>query len=311
MKYMNYATIIVTYNRSQKLVKAVNSHLSQTIKPQEIIIIDNASNDMTNSLFEKGGVFYANATITYHRLTSNIGGSGGFQKALEKAVSSGVDWVLFGDDDAYFAPDYVERLYDEYLSLNSSDNIGVLTGTIQKFSNHELELGSRSKIRNANYVLLSPLTVGEYETNTNIDVFTFVGPMIKTKVIQSVGNIQSDYFIHYDDSEFSLRIKEQGFKSINIANAIVYHDSEGAKQLPIRDWRLYYDIRNRSHMILLHGKANNLFKTVAVILLAMRVARGVLIREKPSNYRYNIMAVICGLIDAITRRLGKNEKFLP
>lgn len=311
MKKMNYTTIIVTYNRSKKLVQAVNSHLAQTIKPQKIIIVDNASTDGTNTLFESGGVFYKNDNILYQPLKSNIGGSGGFQVALEKALLTETDWVLFGDDDAYFDTDYVEKLYDKYVSLNSSEKIGVLTGTIKKFSTHDVELGSRSKIRNIDYVLLTPLTEEEYKTDTNIDVFTFVGPMIKTKVIQNVGNIHSDYFIHYDDSEFSLRIKERGFRSINVADAVVYHDSEGAKQLPIRDWRLYYDIRNRSHMMILHGKANKFFKTIAVVLLAMRTSKSVLIRKKPSNYHYNIMAVICGLRDAITQRLGKNEKFLP
>lgn len=311
MKSINYTTIIVTYNRKNKLVKAIKSHLAQTIKPQKIIIVDNASSDGTNAIFEENGYFYRNTNIIYYRLESNIGGSGGFNIALKKAQLSGSDWVLFGDDDAYFSENYVEKLYDKYQKINDYTEIGVLTGTIKKLSNNDVELGSRSRIRNEKYMLFSPLTLEEYNVDTKIDVFTFVGPMMKLNVVKNVGDIQSDYFIHYDDSEFSLRIREQGFTAINVSEAIVYHDSEGAKQLPIRDWRLYYDIRNRAHMMISHGNSNTFSKLIIVILLTIKIGLRVLMRKRPSNYRYNIMAVYCGLRDAIGKRLGKNEKFLP
>lgn len=308
---MKYTTIIVTYNRSRKLVKAVNSHLSQSIKPEKIIIVDNASNDDTHTLFEQGGIFHENSSIIYYPLEENVGGSGGFQFALEKALLIETDWILFGDDDAYFESNYVENLLDAYMAINDSSKIGVLSGTIIKKSSNTIETGSRSKIRNDELVLFTPLKEIEYKKNTYIDVFTFVGPMIKSRVIRDVGNIRSDYFIHYDDSEFSLRIKEKGYKAINISNAVVHHDSTGASGLPIRDWRLYYDIRNRSHMIINHGKSSYFFKIIAISWLSVKSFIGVLTRKMPSDYRYNVSAVVLGYKDAIIQKLGKNEKFLP
>lgn len=311
MNMIKYATIIVTYNRREKLIKAIQSHLNQKIQPQKIIIVDNASDDDTGSLFNHNGMFANNSIINYHRLPTNIGGSGGFQVALEKATSLPIDWVLFGDDDAYFEPDYVEKLTQNLNNLALSDNMAVLTGVIKKYHTDDIELGSRSILRNAKYIFLSQLSNEDYNKNTYIDVFTFVGPLIKKSAIKKVGSIHSDYFIHFDDSEFALRLREKNYKAINIADALVFHDSSGATQLPERDWRLYYDVRNRIHMMILHGEANTFFKIIVSCLLVSRTGKQVLLRKKPTDYVYNMSALIHGFKDALSKRLGKNEKFLP
>ncbi|MGK4016868.1 glycosyltransferase [Weissella paramesenteroides] len=311
MNLINYVTIIVTYNRKDKLVKAIKSHLMQTLSPIKVVIIDNASTDGTYELFQPLGFFSKEKRVEYFKLESNIGGSGGFQIALEKALKVDCDWILFGDDDAYFSSDYVETLTNKYFTVTNKEKLGVLTGTIKKFNTDTVEVGARSKIRNAKYIFLSHLSNYEYEFDTNIDVFTFVGPLIKKKVIQQVGNIQSEYFIHYDDSEFALRIRDKGYQAINVSKAIVYHDSQSASTLPVRDWRLYYDTRNRIHMMLLHGETNNFFKQTISVLLVIKLFKEVLTRKRPSDYCYNSKAIIMGFKDAIFKKLGKNEKFQP
>ena len=42
-----FSIILPTYNREKKILKAINSVISQTFKNWELIIIDNNSNDQT------------------------------------------------------------------------------------------------------------------------------------------------------------------------------------------------------------------------------------------------------------------------
>lgn len=49
------SVVIPVYNGENYIVRAVNSVLSQTLKPSEIIVVDDGSNDKTNSLLKQFG----------------------------------------------------------------------------------------------------------------------------------------------------------------------------------------------------------------------------------------------------------------
>ena len=50
---LKIAAVIVTYNRLDKLKKALVSYESQSVKPQYIIVVNNASTDSTQEYLEK------------------------------------------------------------------------------------------------------------------------------------------------------------------------------------------------------------------------------------------------------------------
>ena len=50
-KEVFFSIIIPTYNREKKVLKAINSVISQTFENWELIIVDNNSNDLTKKKF--------------------------------------------------------------------------------------------------------------------------------------------------------------------------------------------------------------------------------------------------------------------
>ena len=112
---MKYASVIVTFNRKEMLVKSLERFLNQDSKPQRIIVVDNASTDGTDQLMQEK--YGDNSVIKYVRLAKNVGGAGGFNHGLREAVKEDVDWISIADDDALFNQDFftkIEKATKEY-----------------------------------------------------------------------------------------------------------------------------------------------------------------------------------------------------
>jgi glycosyltransferase involved in cell wall biosynthesis len=91
------SVIIPTFNRSQKLVRAVESVISQHYKGLEILVIDDASTDTTYKDLLKFG-----KSITYIRLNKNTGVSGARNTGIHNATAP---WIAFLDSDDYWLKD--------------------------------------------------------------------------------------------------------------------------------------------------------------------------------------------------------------
>lgn len=112
---LHLSAIIVTHNRKQLLAECVNKLLNQSHPPNQILIIDNASTDGTESYLKAQG-FLDHSLITYHCLTENIGGAGGFAEGIKMAMQSGAEWMWLMDDDAMPAYDVLENFYNSSLN---------------------------------------------------------------------------------------------------------------------------------------------------------------------------------------------------
>ena len=125
---MKYQSVIVTYNRKNKLIEAVNSLLNQTEKPIRIILIDNHSTDGTKQLLETLG-FLDNPRIKYLQMPKNYGGSGGFYYGIKEAMKyKDFDFLSLSDDDAIYKFTFFE-LISKYQQAHP--NIKAFSGTVQ------------------------------------------------------------------------------------------------------------------------------------------------------------------------------------
>jgi glycosyltransferase involved in cell wall biosynthesis len=90
----NIAVAIPVYNGSAYLAEAINSALVQTLKPAEISIIDDASNDQTPAVIAK---FADRAEIRAQRLADRLPAPGAWNAAVRSTTASHL--VLLAHDD--------------------------------------------------------------------------------------------------------------------------------------------------------------------------------------------------------------------
>ena len=102
--------VIVTFNRSAKLMKVLDAIKAQTQRPDIVLVVDNASTDDTAALVQARAA--GDDTIRHLRLPENVGGAGGFHAGMKAAYQMGGQYFWVSDDDAYPHPDAIERLHD-------------------------------------------------------------------------------------------------------------------------------------------------------------------------------------------------------
>ena len=98
------AVIIPTYNRSHTLRRALDSVNSQTVKPNEICVVDDGSTDETEQLLSR---HYPQVNYVYQ---NNRGVSSARNAGV--AFTRGL-WLAFLDSDDEWMPNKLERQLQE------------------------------------------------------------------------------------------------------------------------------------------------------------------------------------------------------
>lgn len=101
---MNCSLIIATYNRGPKITSTLDSVLSQTVQPDEIIVVDDCSPDNT-------GIWVAEHYPQVRVLRPSANGGTSASRNLGAKAASG-NLVLFLDHDDELLPHAVETLCD-------------------------------------------------------------------------------------------------------------------------------------------------------------------------------------------------------
>ena len=110
LETFSVAAVIVTYNRLEKLKKALKCYETQTMLPKYLVIVNNCSTDGTKDYLNewlKETSFIKKIVINTE---SNLGGSGGFYIGQKKALELDVDWIYLADDDAYPEDSYFLKI---------------------------------------------------------------------------------------------------------------------------------------------------------------------------------------------------------
>lgn len=95
------SVVIPTYNRAHCIARALDSVLAQSVAPQEIIVVDDASRDDTASVLAS-----YEGRIHYIRHARNAGASAARNTGIAAATSA---WIAFLDSDDAWRPQKLER----------------------------------------------------------------------------------------------------------------------------------------------------------------------------------------------------------
>ena len=244
---MKIAVVMVTFNRIHDLQIAINRYEQQTLAPSLVIVVNNASTDGTKEYLEgwaeKKGPFQKKVI----HLEMNTGGSGGFYTGLKYAFQTECDWYWIADDDAFLDFDGLNRLA---LFLNQHKELAkkcvALAGSVVLDpKTMEYDLGHRRTISVKHGLPKQQLvSVDNYQKEYfEIGLFTFVGSLVRAKAAKKAGLPHGDFFIYFDDIEYSYRIGKLGVMYC-VPGCKVFHNTGKHEEAYGSNWRSYYQSRN-------------------------------------------------------------------
>lgn len=245
MNMETVAAVIVTYNRLADLKRCIGSLRGQSYPLTAIIVFDNGSTDGTGEwLTEQTDV---------HSLSSkmNLGGAGGFHYALKHAYEQAHDWFWLMDDDC--SPE--AECLDKLLNISHKETYAGLAPTV--YEDGSVPVSHRGNLTYSPDLstLQEPIAYDAADDSVSaIDYASFVGLLLPYRSVSAVGLPRSDFFIHNDDVEYSLRLKKKVGKIALLHAARIDHFCaskplvqrvSGASAYAIdKLWIRFYGIRN-------------------------------------------------------------------
>lgn len=306
---MKYGVVIVTYNRLELLKECIENCIRQTIPFEKIIIVNNCSTDGTDEYLQQ---YKADMRFVISEQTENLGGAGGFRVGLELAGKEDLDWVLIIDDDAMIAEDYIQKC-DRV--IRRYPNVVACSGTV--YTDGKIQTIHRRVIANRTLYLEKNVPLSAYERKCfRYDLATFCGLMVRADILAKIGLPKSEYFIWYDDTEFSMRLRKYG-GIVNVNAAHLNHktvlSSGEQKGFFMRmGWRTYYGHRNRLDAVKTHcSKVTQLVIYAEFMVFIVCGAGMCLIPKYHRQGKYITRMLWDAWMDGKAGRLGKNKKYVP
>ena len=262
--------VVVTYNRLEKLKKALSCYEIQGQYVRNLIVVNNHSSDGTEEFLSDWKKSYDGYNKVVLNMADNIGGAGGFYEGQKWAMSHKPDWILLADDDAYAHDDLLRKFID-YLEKHDTQDISSICTAVYK-TDGSIDFGHRKCLK-FDWGINPKFVCSRHEDynkdDFNIDLFSYVGTFLKREALESAGLGNPYFFIYYDDSEHSIRMNKQG-KIVCVPSLKFIHD-DGAglaktDETTYLTWRDYYGIRNKIYVLLRYYPLPGCFWTLSRIV---------------------------------------------
>ncbi len=243
---MHITAVVVTYNRLEKLKKVLDHLLKQDRKVDEILVVDNASTDKTPSYLSEWEKETACARVI--TAEKNEGGAGGFYRGVKEAFERGTDYIWIMDDDCYARSDALEKLLKgyEYVKENASF-VPAFACSLVKWHNDDL-----CEMNNPETMWDWPRFFSPQNPYALVSSCSFVSVLISREKIKQVGYPIKEYFIWFDDAEYTRRLSQSGGPGVAVLDSIVHHDLPDNKGVNYglidKDnvWKFKYGARNEA-----------------------------------------------------------------
>ena len=317
--YPRVLAIIVTWNKKKFVLDLLKSLDALDYPPNtiDVLVVDNASGDGTAE-----AIASRFADVRIIRNEKNLGGSGGFNTGLSWAFQQSNNhykylWLL--DNDVLV---HRKALSELITILEKKEDVAVAGSTMiqMDFPWRINEMGGFVDRGSGALVLnrhgeevpgwrgrpLNELLAGECDlTNRLMDCRPYMDTdyvaaaslLVRADVAKEAG-LWKDFFIHFDDVEWCLRIGRMGWRVVTSARSIIWHLSAVAK---VPTWVLYYDNRNVLYMLKEHGADSAAIRRIMRRILIKSVYYSII--GKPDLGRLHVESVQ----DFLAGRKGKKD----
>lgn len=265
------AIVILNWNGWQDTVELLSSLKEATYEPLLVIVIDNASTDQrsvkeirgwldTNQVSHSScrhdvgssALDKSQLSISWDfgkfflliESTHNLGFCAGNNLGMECASILGAEHILILNNDTLVSPNFLEPMVE--VAANDSQ-VGLVGGIITYCPDQQTIWwagGEFDRFLNARR-LLDTRSIEELPDKPSFETEWVSGCMmlIPTRIYQTFGGYEEDYFIWSEEWDYSLRVRQGGFHHVVATKSRICHKI-GRSLGIMKPLNYYYGLRN-------------------------------------------------------------------
>jgi GT2 family glycosyltransferase len=209
------SAIIPTWNRADLLKSILTNLRSQSRVPDQIIVIDNGSNDESQIVAREFDVDLV--VFPENR---------GFAVAVNEGIHHAIgDWILIVNNDVVLEPEWLQRLIASAEREHALFAVGKL---LRPFKASELD-GSWDLVSRAAYAWRCGYGKRDgavWSTPRRISFAPMTAAVFRRDVFQQIGTLETRFESYYEDVDFGVRCALAGLEGIYEPAAVALHMSK-------------------------------------------------------------------------------------
>lgn len=302
---MKLAIILVNYNGKKYNTACIESiFASRDDSEKKIIVVDNASQDDSVRLLEEQ--YAGDERVELIVLDDNYGFSYANNVGIRRAGVWGADYVMLLNNDTEIDPDLCGQL----AACAGRHRDSMIVPKIYYSADRKRIWSAGGSVSpfiwKVRHIGLNETDEGQYERETEIGFATGCCLFIPMELIRRVGVLDERFFLYYEDTEYSFRLRKLGIPIYYCPKAVMYHKVGASTKGADSPLCAYYIARNWILCNRLHlGGRFPLFlayyavnRTVCCLVWLLQ-GKGALVR-----------ATLRGIADYRKRRFGRSKDYL-
>jgi len=220
------AIVVLNWNGWTETQLCIDSLLPILNENTHLIICDNCSNDDS---WEHLQVFKNNQFITLIQTGSNKGFAGGMNVGIKYALENlNPDFIWLLNNDVQIYPDALEKLLI-CANRNKNKKIGIWGSTL--LENDGKTQCAGGCVYYPYLTIFKPVLAGKTleeikeidQDKVKLDYIAGAALFIEIKIIEKIGLLNEEYFLFYEELDYSQRLKKAHFNIAWCKESVVIH----------------------------------------------------------------------------------------
>ncbi|MBF4474379.1 glycosyltransferase family 2 protein [Methanobacterium formicicum] len=255
INYPNFDVIIVDNASEDDSLNKIREYCSGNLSVESSFLKYNHKNkpiDLLEYEEEYDSEFHIKDGKTDQRIIliknrENIGFPGGNNVGIKFALKFfNPNYILLLNNDTIVNKDFLTELIK---NGEFREDIGILGPKIYFYDKPNTIWSAGCKISwklsRGIHIGSNEFDKGQYNAKKEVEYVSGSAFLIKTEVIQRIGLMDEEYFLYFEESDWTLKANHKGYKSLYVPQAKIWHKVSQSGGGIAKPTGLYYITRNR------------------------------------------------------------------
>jgi GT2 family glycosyltransferase len=266
------SAVIPTHDGRELLDIVLASLATQTLLPDEVVVVDDASSDDTLAhLAERW------PEVRVVAIAENVGVTVALNRCIESARG---DLVLLLNNDVELAPDCIAELAS---ALAAAPDAAVVAAKLRDYRQRDLLDGAGDGYSWAGVAYRrgqGEVDLGQYDVDLEVFGACAATALYRASALAAVGPFDEQFFALGEDTDWSFRARLAGYGCRLAPAAVAYHIGSASLGPRISKFTLYHNWRNQIWMIAKDYPASALAVHTPDLLLGQAANLLVAVRQR-------------------------------